>query len=322
MRTSTATIDVEVRRVHVESRTIKSFDLERVDGAPFPAYEAGAHVDVEMAEHLVRSYSLIGPIGQDRVCRIAVALDPNSRGGSRYMHDSVQPGSRLRISPPRNHFALATEAPHSILIAGGIGITPLWAMIQTLNQLGSSWALFYAARSRPLAAFVSELEEAARAGKGTVEFWFDDEHEGRPIDVRPIVQDAPPDAHLYCCGPAPMMSLFREAAPSENSDQIHLEYFRPVESVAPTGSFEVELARSKCVVPVPAGSSILDALIMRGIDAPYSCYEGLCGTCETRVLEGIPDHRDQLLTEKAKASNQTVIICCSRSLSPRLVLDL
>jgi ferredoxin-NADP reductase len=322
MQSPGAHIEVVVRRVTDETRSIKTFELVPVRDEPLPSYAAGAHIDVSLGERLVRSYSLIGPLGDPGVYRIAVGLDPKSRGGSSHLHQTVVPGARLTISAPRNHFALAEQAPSSLLIAGGIGITPLWCMVQRLNQIGSPWQLHYASRSREAAAFVEPLTEAARTGCGEVNFWFDDERGGQPMDVARIVTAARADAHLYCCGPAPMMDVFRKAATSESSDRIHLEYFRPAESVEPRGAFEVELARSGRVVPVKAGSSILDALIMQGIDAPYSCYEGLCGTCETRVLDGVPDHRDSLLTESAKASNKTIIICCSGSRSPRLVLDL
>ncbi len=314
-------IDVVVRRVVDEAQAIKSYELAPAADRPLPAFEAGAHVDVALGDGLVRSYSLIGPLGDPGLYRIAVALDAHSRGGSSHLHQSVAPGTRLRISAPRNHFALVEDAANSTLIAGGIGITPIWCMVQRLNQLKRPWQVHYACRTRAAAAFVPALTDAARAGQGHVSFWFDDE-QGQPMDIAGIVRTASTDTHLYCCGPASMMGAFRDAAAAESSDRIHLEYFRPVENVAPRGAFEVVLAQSGRVVQVPAGSSILDALIMSGIDAPYSCYEGLCGTCETRVLEGIPDHRDSLLTEAAKASHKTIIICCSGSRSQRLVLDL
>jgi len=317
-------IEVIVDRVCDEAQGIKSFDLVASDGQALPAYGPGAHIDLNLADRLVRSYSLIGPLeaGAPARYRIAVNLDPRSRGGSSYLHSSIVQGSMLRISAPRNHFPLVEDAPLSILIAGGIGITPLYCMAQRLSALARPWVLHYACRTRSAAAFVPDIERLCEAGLGTFHLWADDEHDGRPLAIATLVRGAPETAHLYCCGPGPMLSTFRDAAAAESSDRVHLEYFRPVESAKPVGGFTVELARSGVSVEVAQGCSILDALMMRGIDAPYSCCEGLCGTCETRVIEGIPDHRDNLLSDKAKVENKSVIICVSGSRSKRLVLDL
>jgi vanillate O-demethylase ferredoxin subunit len=315
-------IDVVVDRLCDEAPGIRCFDLVAADRRALPRYTPGAHIDVVLDDRLVRSYSLIGPLDDDARYRIAVNLDAKSRGGSSHLHGAVSVGSMLRISAPRNHFPLVEDAPMSILVAGGIGITPLWCMAQRLAALGARWELHYACRTRRAAAFVDAIQALCHRSNGSVHLWFDDENEGRPLDIGAIVRGASAEAHLYCCGPAAMLGAFRDAAASESSDRVHLEYFRPAEVAKPTGGFTVELARSGVSVEVPGGCSILDALIMRGIDAPYSCYEGLCGTCETRVLEGIPDHRDQLLSEKAKAENKTIIICCSGSKSKKLVLDL
>ncbi len=319
---ASGSLAVVVAGVRDEARAIRSFDLIAADGGALPPFDAGAHVDVELAGGLVRSYSLIGDRADPRRYRIAVMLDARSRGGSAAMHRDVKPGMPLRISVPRNNFPLQEDAPLSVLIAGGIGITPLWCMVQRLVELKRPWELHYACRSRAVAAFVPELEAAAATGSGRFLLWADDEHGGRPLDLAPIVRGAPADAQLYCCGPAPMLSAFRDAAPGEWSSRMHMEYFRPAEAARPTRAFVVELARSGVSVDVPPGCSILDALMMQGIDAPYSCYEGVCGTCETRVLEGTPDHRDNLLSDKAKAEGKTILICCSGSKSDKLVLDL
>lgn len=316
-----ALIEVTVDRIREVAAHIRSFDLVPAEGGRLPAFEAGAHIDVTLGDALVRSYSLIGEWDGSRY-RIAVMRDPRSRGGSEAMHRSVRVGSRLRISAPRNHFPLYEDAPLSVLIAGGIGITPLWCMVQRLEVLGRPWVLHYACRSWQTAAFVSEIRALCANGLGRLHLWIDEEHGGRPLDLAPIVRGAPLDAHLYCCGPAAMMSAFREAAPAEWSGRMHMEYFRPAEIAKPTQGFVVELARSGREVQVPQGCSILDALMMQGIDAPYSCYEGVCGTCETHVLAGTPDHRDNLLSAKAKAEGKTILICCSGSKSERLVLDL
>lgn len=317
-------LDVVVERVADAARDIRVYDLARPDRAPLPAYAPGAHVDLVLGDHLVRSYSLVGPLDDRMRYRVAVQLDPASRGGSAWCHARLGVGTPLRISPPRNHFALVEDAPASWLFAGGIGITPLYCMVQRLAALGRPWQLHYACRTRAAAAFVDEIEALARAsgGTGRLHLWCDDEHGGQPLALAPLVRSAPVDAHLYCCGPAPMLAAFRDAAAGEDSERVHMEYFRPLETVQPQGGFTVALARTGVEVEVPAGCSILDALMMNGIDAPYSCYEGVCGTCETTVLEGVPEHRDCLLTEQAKAEGKRIIICRSGSRTPRLVLDL
>jgi tetrachlorobenzoquinone reductase len=317
-------IPVRVSQLSEETPTVRVLELQPEGGHVLPPCEAGAHIDLHLPNGMSRSYSLIGPPGEASVYRIAVARDAVTRGGSAYVHDHMPVGTPLQVSAPRNHFALDESAPLSVLIAGGIGITPLWCMAQRLNQIGRRWRLHYACRTRELAAFQAPLAAAAAAGDGEVAFWWDDENGGRHLDVRALVAAAPAQAHLYCCGPAPMIAAFRAAAETRPPETVHFESFKatPVAKDRPLGGFVVELARTGTQVAVPAGSTILDALMMQGIDAPYSCYEGLCGTCETRVLEGIPDHRDEILTAKAKASNETIIICCSGSKSPRLVLDL
>lgn len=326
-RSSIATIEVVVDRITDEAAGIRSFDLVRPDGGPLPAYEPGAHVELVLPNGLARSYSLVGPLDDVHRYRVAVGLDANSRGGSRYLHASVRVGARLRIGAPRNHFPLVEDAPATVLIAGGIGITPLWCMAQRLAALGARWELHYACRTRAAAAFLPQIAQAC-GSTGRLHLWCDDEHEGRPLDLAAVVAAAAPGAHLYCCGPVPMLDAYRAATRELPPERVHLEYFRPPEPPAERGledegldGFTVELARAGVSVQVPAGCSILDALMMNGIDAPYSCYEGLCGTCETRVLEGTPEHRDHILTEKARAEG-SIIICCSGSRSSKLVLDL
>ena len=317
-------IDVIVQSFRDEAIGIKSYELVAANGQFLPPYEPGAHVDLHLDNQMVRSYSITRPMpnGGAKSYSIAVNLDARSRGGSVYLHQAVSVGTPLRISAPRNHFPLIDEACTSVLIAGGIGITPLWCMAQSLSAIGRHWVLHYACRKRDVAAYAQNIAQLSSLGHGEFHLWADEEHGGMPLDVANVVSRAPKDAHFYCCGPSPMISSFLNAAATQSSDRVHLEYFRPAENTKPVGGFTVELARSGISVEVSAGCSILDALMMHGIDTPYSCCEGLCGTCETRVLEGIPDHRDSLLSDKAKAANQSVIICVSGSRSKRLVLDL
>lgn len=288
-----------------------------------PRWQPGASIRLQLPNGLSRSYSLIGEL-DGSAYRIAVALDPASRGGSRLLHESIAIGDLLRAESPTHAFRLVDVAP-CVFIAGGIGITPFVSMIEQMTAQARPWRLLYAVRHRGDAAYLDRLEawsQVAAGADGSLSTWFDDEQGGTSPDLPAYLEAVPPDWHLYACGPVTMLEAFLEATRGRPIAQVHLEYFRTEAVAGSDHGFVVDLARTGRRVQVPAGNSILDALMMEGIDAPYSCYEGLCGTCETRVLEGVPEHRDQLLTDKARASNQTVIICRSGSLTPRLVLDL
>lgn len=287
-----------------------------------PAFGAGAHVDLHLPGNVQRSYSLLNTPGErGRYC-IAVNLDAKSRGGSRWVHEALRPGAAITISAPRNNFVLDEQATRTVLIAGGIGITPILSMVRRLNALGQPWQLHYAARTRVQAAFVDTLRELAEAGTGQVEFCFDREPGGRMLDLGAIVAALPPDAHVYCCGPLGMLEAFEAATAGLDPARVHVEYFAAKEAAATAGGFRVELRRSGRSVDVAPGQTILDSLIAIGIEPPWSCREGVCGTCETRVLEGIPDHRDLVLSAADHAKNDRMMVCCSGSKSPTLVLDL
>jgi tetrachlorobenzoquinone reductase len=207
------------------------------------------------------------------------------------------------------------------LIAGGIGITPLLSMIRRLETLGRSWELFYATRTRLTAAFLNELYSLRKACCN-LHVNFDHEPSTRMLDLSAIVRDAAVDAHLYCCGPVSMLEAFEAATADRPAERVHVEYFKAKEKPAAEGGFEVRLARSNRTIRVEAGKTILNALLDAGIAANYACTEGVCGTCETRVIEGIPDHRDLFLGKEEQAANNTMMICCSGSKSSTLVLDL
>jgi ferredoxin-NADP reductase len=227
-------------------------------------------------------------------------------------------GGTLKISAPRNNFPLAADAAQTILIAGGIGITPIWCMVQRLEELGRAWTLHYACRSRTDMAFLDRL-----AGMGGARLHFDDEQGGKVLDVAAVVAAAPKDAHLYCCGPTPMLKTFETATADWPRAQIHVEYFTPkVQEAAKKGGFTVELARSGREFFIPEGQSILQVLLDEGVDVDYSCELGICGACEQRVISGTPEHRDSILTEEEQAENKRVMICCAGYTSERLVLDL
>lgn len=311
------TLRLRIQSATWEAPNILSYDLRAPEGGELPAFTAGAHIDLTLPGGMVRSYSLVNPQSERHRYLIAVQKDRASRGGSRWVHENFRPGDILTINGPRNNFALDESAERSIFIAGGIGVTPILSMIERLGAIGRDWQLVYCSRRRSDAAF---LERVAR--KPQVRLNFDEDPGGRMLDVAEVVRAAPPGSHLYCCGPLPMLEAFEQATKDLVRERIHVEYFTAKEPAAREGGFKVVLARSGRELAVPPGKTILDALRDSGIDAPYSCTEGVCGTCETRVLEGIPDHRDLVLTGAARASNKTVMICCSGSKSEKLVLDL
>jgi ferredoxin-NADP reductase len=315
-KTSDGLIDVRLAAIRYAARDTNLYELVRPDGKPLPDYEPGAHIDVHLPNGLVRQYSLINPEQTERYT-LGIKRDPASRGGSRCVHDELRVGKALKISAPRNNFALKEDAEHVILFAGGIGITPIWCMVQRLEKLGRSWQLYYACRSRSDTAFLNSLEELAGS-----EFHFDDESEGKFLDIAAIVGQAPMDAHLYCCGPTPMLAAFEAATANWPREQIHVEYFTPKQAPDKKGGFVVELARSGQEFVIPEGKSILEVLLDAGVDVDYSCELGICGACEQRVVSGTPEHRDAILTEEEQASNTKVMICCAGCKSERLVLDL
>jgi vanillate O-demethylase ferredoxin subunit len=328
---NTALIDVRVHATKEEARGIRSFDLRPVGGGELPAFAAGAHIDLHLPNGLVRNYSLVNPQGERHRYVIAVSLDANSKGGSRYLHENDLTGEVLEISAPRNNFPLAEDAAPKILIAGGIGITPLYAMIQRMVETGQVWMLFYGARSRECAAFREEIEALEAAKPGRVRFNFDDEA-GSILDVVSIAARAPLEAHLYCCGPAPMLESFNMVTANRMPDMVHVEYF-----TAPTGgagsgaegeagdlpgTFTLEIAGTGRSFEVKQGESILGVLMENGIYAASSCQEGCCGTCIVQVLEGVPHHKDFILSERERAANQLMTICVSGSKTKKLVIDL
>lgn len=314
---------VRVHTISWLSPSVRRLVLASLDDTPLPPAEPGAHIDLHLAPQLARSYSLVGHAGAPSRYEIAVALDSHSRGGSRMVHDGLRVGQELDISAPRNLFPLVEDAPHSVLFAGGIGITPLWSMVQRLEALGRRWTLYYAARSRREAAYLADIEElAARSATGRLRLHFDDEQGGH-FPIAAAVAEAPADAHLYCCGPQAMLAAYEQATAGRPAERVHLERFGPAPgSAGAGGTFEVVLARSGLQLTVPEDRTILDVLLEHGIDAPYGCMQGACGMCETAVLDGEPEHRDTLLSEAAKASKRCLLICCSRSLSPTLTLDM
>jgi vanillate O-demethylase ferredoxin subunit len=314
-------LSLQLRAIRYQAEGIHTFEFARPDGGELPPFTPGAHIDLYLANGLVRSYSLCNSSHEQHRYVVGINRDRASRGGSAFLHEKLRVGDVLTIGAPRNNFALNEEADHTVLIAGGIGITPLWCMVQRLESLGKSWELHYCARSGGNAAFLQELLAVESATEGRLHLHFDDQMQGQLLDLKRIAAAAPRACHFYCCGPVAMLEAFERATQHLAPAQIHVEYFAAKEAPSKTGGFNVKLARSGKVLQVPQGKSILDVMLEAGLEVPYSCLEGVCATCETRVLDGVPDHRDLVLTKEEQDSNRVIMVCCSGSKSATLVLD-
>lgn len=312
---------LRVTRICDEAVGIRSFELRHPDGAPLPQFEAGAHLLVDAAAGLVRQYSLCNDPAETHRYVIAVQREEAGRG-SRAMF-GIAEGSALSVSAPRNHFRLDGGAAASLLIAGGIGITPIMAMVRTLERKGRPYRLHYCARSPARALFADRL--AALPFGDKVRFHYDGGDPRNGLDVAAVLASPAPGTHLYCCGPAGLMQAVERAAVHWPAGCVHFEHFSAegLEPVAGTDrSFEIEIASTGQVIAVAPDKSILDALQAHGIKVESLCREGICGTCITGVRAGTPDHRDHVLDADEKAANDRIAVCCSRALSARLVLDL
>jgi len=305
-----------------EAEGICSFELAAAVGGELPRFTAGAHIDLHLGAGLVRQYSLCGDPAEAQRWRIAVLREPASRGGSRTMHEGLQPGDTVQASAPRNLFSLADEG-HSLLLAGGIGITPLWAMAQVLHRAGRPFDLHYGARTAARMAFRPQIAEAPFARR--VHTHVDDGPAAQRLDVEAVLKQAPAGSHLYVCGPGGFMDHVLGTARRLQwpEARLHREYFAAAPLDAAAGSaFELHLARSGQRCSVPADKTALEVLLAAGIAVPSSCEAGVCGTCLTRVLSGTPEHRDSYLTDDEHRANDQFTPCCSRARSAVLVLDL
>ncbi len=316
------TLDVRVQRRELQGQSVAVVTLVDAAGRPLPVFEAGAHVDVHLPGGMIRQYSICSD-PRDRTCyRLAVLRDPVSRGGSVALHDALVEGAPVVIGEPRNHFPLAASAPYSVLVGGGIGITPMIAMAWELYAAGRPFELHYCARSRGRAALLGEL--AAAPWAAAVELHFDDD--GSSLVPDPALAAAPQGRHLYVCGPWGFMDwvMDRARAAGLESQQVHREYFAAPASpsTAREIGFEVVAQASGKRVRVEPGQTILQALRSIGVKVQASCEEGVCGTCLCNVLEGEPDHRDAYLTDEEKQANDQMLVCRSGAKSKRLVLDI
>lgn len=317
------TLSVRVSRKVTEATDIQSFELVDAAGAPLPSFSAGAHIDVHLPDGIVRQYSLCNDPGECHRYLIAVLRDPVSRGGSTAMHDSVHEGDLLQISAPKNHFPLVHEARRSLLLAGGIGVTPILCMAERLALSGAEFDMHYCTRAPDRAAFMNRIRLSAFAPR--VSMHFDDGPSEQRFDLAATVARPEPGVHLYVCGPKGFMDAVLAAARAQGwpEHQLHYEFFAAeVQTSATDTAFEVRLASSGRTIAVGAGQTVTAALAAAGVDVPTSCEQGVCGTCLTRVLAGEPEHRDAYLTPEEQAANDQFLPCCSRARSPLLVLDL
>ena len=312
-------LDLVVTSVRLEADDVISVVFADPAGGHLPAWRPGAHLEVVLPSGLVRQYSLCGSPGNRSEYRIAVLREANGRGGSRELHDRGLVGKRLKVNAPRNHFELVPSSRY-VFVAGGIGITPILAMVRSLRS-SVPWSLHYGGRTRASMAFTDELR---RIGGDRVVLTPQDEN--GLLDVDSIVEGADESA-IYCCGPAPLLEAVQEArdriAPGAS---LHIERFTAsptrVSTSAANATVEVELRRSGVTVLVEPEQSILDAIREVVPTVNYSCTEGYCGSCEVAVLEGVPDHRDDILTAAEREAGRTMFPCVSRALSKRLILDI
>lgn len=317
---SPALLTVRVIERQVLNAHTVAFALADAHGAPLPPATAGSHIDVHTPGGRVRQYSLLSPHdGGTSPYRIAVQREENGRGGSLAMHQQVPCGEVLQIGPPRNAFELDERAPRTLLVAGGIGVTPILAMARRLYALGADFAMHYCTRSREHAALLDEI--AAAPWRSRVDVRHDDTHER--LDWASLLAEADPRTHLYVCGPAGFMNGVVDSARQAgwSNERIHREYFSAAPVVSQRdGAFEIKIQGSGQVVQVAANQTALNALLAAGIRVPTSCEQGICGTCQIRVVAGDIDHRDFHLSAKERARNDRFMPCCSRAHSPRLVI--
>jgi ferredoxin-NADP reductase len=314
-------MDVRLTDITTVARDTNLYTFARPGGGALPAYKPGAHIDIHIPNGLVRQFSLLNPADNPEAYVVGIKRDAESRGGSRYIFDEMRVGHTVKISAPRNNFPLVENADHVVLVAGGIGITPIWCMVQQLAAQNRSWKLYYSCRSRVDMALLDRLEKFAPQ---STHLHFDDETDGKFLDLAAVFATAPENAHFYCCGPNPMLKAFEAAAAARPRSHVHVEYFTPKEEAAAgtLGGFWVELARSGEEYFIPEGKKILEVLYEAGIDVDYSCELGICGECVTRIISGIPEHHDSVLSEEEQAANEKVMICCAGCKTERLVLDM
>ena len=319
---SAVTLSVRIAHRDMQTGQIVSLELVNATGAELPAFTAGSHIDVHLPNGLIRQYSLCNSPAERHRYVIGVLRDANSRGGSQAVH-ALQEGDEIHISLPKNHFPL-NKATHTTLVAGGIGVTPLLAMAEQMLLDGAPFDIHLCTRSSAHTPFASRW--AAPEFSGKVYFHHDDGDVTRRADFAALLGKVSPGSQVYVCGPGGFIDAVLGAGRTQGfaETQLHREYFSaaPVEPISGDSVFSVVLERSGLVIEIAAGVTIVEALRERGIELMVSCEQGVCGTCLTRVTAGTPDHRDMYLTDEEHALNDQMTVCCSRSLTPILTLDI
>jgi phthalate 4,5-dioxygenase reductase subunit len=297
---------------------IHMLEFRDADGQPLPEFSAGAHIAIQAPNGALRKYSLCNDPAERERYLVAVKRETNGRGGSIDLVDHVKAGDQLMVGAPVNDFGLPPRAQDFLFIAGGIGITPIMAMIRKLRAEGKRFRLFYCTRSPETTAFLDEL--SSPEFKDHVTIHYDQGDPGRSLDLRPILAERKNREHLYCCGPRPLMEAVRKMTDHWSSAAVHFEAFSDAETHKPTDKpFKVRLARSGAVIEVPATKTILEALREHGLDVPSSCETGTCGTCRTKLIAGEADHRDLVLHDHERAD--TIMICVSRARTDEITID-
>ncbi len=317
------TLQVRVARKAVEAQDIVTLELVATDGKALPAFSAGSHVDVSLPNGLTRQYSLCNDPQETHRYQIGVLRDAASRGGSTAVHDAVQEGDVLTISAPRNHFALAHDAKKHLLLAGGIGVTPILCMAERLAITGADFQMHYATRAPERTAFRQRITASAYADR--VHFHYDSGEAAQKLDLTVLLAKPEAGTHLYVCGPRGFMDAVLGTARAQGwpEAQLHYEFFgAEVAKSDSDAGFEIKLASSGRIIMVSKDQTVTQALAAAGVEVMVSCEQGVCGTCLTRVLEGVPDHKDSYLMPDEQAANDQFTPCCSRAKTPRLVLDL
>ncbi len=317
-------LHLRIEQIRREADGVLSFELVAPDSSELPPWEPGAHIDVKVSDTLTRQYSLCGFTGNQHVYKIGVLEAPNSRGGSRHIHQNWRVGDIIEASRPRNNFELAGSSSSYTFLAGGIGITPMLPMVRLLASKRIPWTLAYGGRSRDSMAFLSEIEQLQGGNVQIVE-----QDSSGVLDLRSIISATPEFGHIYCCGPQPMIEA-AEAIVQDLPEErwLRVERFSVSKaSIAPNISpplekVHVELRKSNLEVDLTAGTTLLEAVrsVLPSVD--FSCQEGICGSCEVRVLCGEVDHRDHILTADQRAKSESMMMCVSRPTSKTLVLDL
>ena len=314
-------IKLQVRAIRLEAQGICSFELVDPNGDALPPVDAGAHVDVHLDGGIVRSYSLAGDPQDSGKWVLGVLRELHSRGGSQAMHDKVRVGDVITVGPVRNAFPMAAHAQHTVLLGGGIGITPLKSMAHVLAAQGASFELHYCARSAKNAAFVDTLKEIVPAER--LHLHFDEGDPAKGLDIKALLRQPNADTHVYYCGPSGFMKACAEASEHWPVGTVHSEHFKAPDAAPsnmPDGAFEVRLMRSGETIQVGPEQTIVRAIELTGRRVPTSCLSGLCGACKVNYVEGEVDHRDYILSDEEKTHCLTV--CVSRAKGKTLSLDL